>query len=69
MKRMSGITKSGILVGLLVAVAGIASITALLCFDITGQKGSGLAKEFIYNIEGPCIDSVCRICRANKDRF
>ena len=51
MKRISGITKSGILVGLVVAVAGIASITALLCFDITGQKGSGLAKEFIYNIE------------------
>ena len=51
MKRVSGIAKSDIAVGLVVTIAVIAGITALLRFDISGQKGSGLEKEFVYNID------------------
>jgi len=48
--KMSGITKTEVLVGLLlVASIGIA-IIAIAFFDITGEKGSGLAKEFVYDI-------------------
>ena len=42
---------SVILVGLLVAVAVVVSIIVLFRFDITGEKGSGLSKEFIYDID------------------
>ncbi len=51
MKRISGITTSGILIGLLVAVAVVTGIVVLLRFDITGEKGSGLDKEFVYDID------------------
>ncbi len=51
MRKISGITKSEILVGLLVAVSVVTGIIVLVRFDITGEKGSGLNKEFVYDIE------------------
>lgn len=41
-----------ILVGLLVTVSVIIGIAVLVNFDITGEKGSGLGKEFVYDISG-----------------
>jgi len=38
-------------VGLLIAVSVIAGIIAVVLFDITGKKGSGLDKDFVYDIE------------------
>ena len=43
--------KSAIPVGLLVAAAVVTGIIVLLRFDITGDKGSGLNKEFVYDID------------------
>ena len=51
MLKISGITKSEVLVGLLVAVSVGIGIVALVLFDITGGKGSGLDKDFVYDIE------------------
>jgi hypothetical protein len=51
MRRMKAVAKSNILVGLVVAAAVIVGIIVLLRFDITGEKGSGLEEEFIYNID------------------
>ena len=51
MVKISGMTKTEILVGLLIAVSVGTGIIALVFFDTTGSKGSGLDKEFIYNIE------------------
>jgi hypothetical protein len=44
MKRISGITKTEILVGLIVAVCVFTGIIVLVRFDVTGKKGSGLAE-------------------------
>jgi len=51
MRRISGMTKTEVLVGLIVAVCVFTGIIVLVRFDITGKKGSGLAKEFVYDIE------------------
>ncbi|MHC4396183.1 MAG: NHL repeat-containing protein [Planctomycetota bacterium] len=51
MRKIPGIAKNEILVGLLVAVSVITAIIVLVRFDITGEKGSGLDKEFVYDIE------------------
>ena len=51
MKRISGITKIEILVGFIVAICVFTGIIVLVRFDITGKKGSGLSKEFVYDIE------------------
>jgi hypothetical protein len=50
MIKISGITKSEVLIGLLVAVSVGIGIVVLVHFDITGEKGSGLDKEFVYDI-------------------
>jgi len=50
MVKISGMTKTEILVGLLIAVTVGIGIVALVFFDITGEKGSGLDKEFVYDI-------------------
>ncbi|MBC8481229.1 MAG: hypothetical protein H8D47_01000 [Planctomycetes bacterium] len=50
MVKLSGITKSEVLVGLLVAVSVGIGVVALVLFDTTGGKGSGLDKDFIYDI-------------------
>ena len=36
---------------MVIAVAVVVGITAILLFDVTGEKGSGLGKEFIYDIK------------------
>ena len=51
MVKISGITKSEVLIGLLVTVSVGIGIVVLVFFDITGEKGSGLDKEFVYDIE------------------
>ncbi|MHC4256475.1 MAG: NHL repeat-containing protein [Planctomycetota bacterium] len=51
MRRIIAVAKSEILIGLVVAAAVIISIIVLLRFDITGEKGSGLDEEFVYNID------------------
>ena len=50
MVKISGMTKTETLVGLLIAVTIGIGIVALVLFDITGEKGSGLDKEFVYDI-------------------
>ena len=50
MVKISGVTKFEVLVGLLVAVSVVVGIVVLVLFDITGEKGSGLDKEFVYDI-------------------
>ena len=47
---MAKITKNGILAGLLIAGSVVAGVAAIVFFDITGEKGSGLDKEFVYDI-------------------
>lgn len=49
-KRLAA-TNSEILVGVLVVIAVAIAIVALVRFDTTGEKGSGLGKEFVYDIE------------------
>ncbi len=49
MNRRTGITNIEILVGVLVALAVAVAIIALVKLDVTGEKGSGLGKEFIYD--------------------
>ena len=51
MLKISSKTKTDILVGLLIAVSIVAGVTCLMLFDITGEKGSGLDKDFVYDIE------------------
>lgn len=50
MIKILGITRSEVLVGLLLAVLVGIGIVALMLFDITGEKGSGLDKDFVYDI-------------------
>ncbi len=35
----------------MIAASVVAGIAAIVLFDITGEKGSGLGKEFVYDIE------------------
>ncbi len=51
MNRRTGITNIEILVGVLVALAIVVAVVALVKLDVTGEKGSGLGTEFIYDIE------------------
>jgi hypothetical protein len=51
MSRRTGITNIEILAGVLVALAIVVAIVALALLDTTGEKGSGLGTEFIYDIE------------------
>ena len=51
MAKKSGVTKSEVLVGLVLTVSVAMGVTALMLFDITGEKGSRLDKDFVYDIE------------------
>lgn len=51
MNRRTGITNIEILVGVLIVLAIIIGTVAVVRLDTTGEKGSGLGKEFIYDIE------------------
>ena len=52
MKKQMGKINSGLLTGLLIAAVIIVAIIAIVGLDATGKKGSGLSKEYIYDIEG-----------------
>ncbi len=50
MKRRPGKIDANILVGVLVAAAVVVGIVAVVKLDVAGNKGSGLSKEFKYDI-------------------
>ncbi|MHC4353354.1 MAG: NHL repeat-containing protein, partial [Planctomycetota bacterium] len=50
MKRESGKIDTNILVGVLVALAVVVGIVSVVKLDVAGNKGSGLSKEFKYDI-------------------
>jgi len=51
MKRRLGTTNIKVFVGFLVGLAIIIAGFAVVRLDVTGEKGSGLGKEFVYDIE------------------
>ncbi len=51
MRKQSGAVDSRSIIVVLVTVAVIVAIIALIRFDATGEKGSGLEKKFIYDVE------------------
>lgn len=52
MKKRVGKISSGMVAGVVIAVAVIAGVTAVVKLDVTGEKGSGLGKEFVYDLGG-----------------
>ena len=44
-------TSVGIFIGVLIALAVVIAVVALVRFDTTGKKGSGLGKEYLYEID------------------
>jgi hypothetical protein len=50
MAKISGI-KNETLIGLLIAVLVVVGVAAIVLFNMTGEKGSGLGKEYVYDIE------------------
>jgi hypothetical protein len=51
MNRISGTTHIKIFVGVLVALAVVVGIVAVARLDVLGTKGSGLGKEFTFDIK------------------
>lgn len=51
MNLQSATANTKVLVGVLIAAAIATAIFALLRFDTTGKRGSGLGKEFVYDIK------------------
>ena len=51
MYKRFGKTDIGSIAGVLIAVAIIVAIVAVVSLDPTGKKGSGLGKEYVYDIE------------------
>jgi len=49
-KRL-GTTNIKILIGVLIALAIVTAVVALVRLDTTGKKGSGLGKEYLYEID------------------
>ena len=50
MAKISGI-KNETLIGLLITVLVVVGVAAVVLFNMIGEKGSGLGKEFVYDIE------------------
>ena len=50
MKRRPGKIDVNILIGLLVAAAVVVGIVSIVKLDVAGNRGSGLSKEFKYDI-------------------
>ncbi len=40
-----------ILIGVLIALAVVIAVVALVRLDTTGKKGSGLGKEYLYELD------------------
>ncbi len=51
MNNRLGTTDIKIFVGVLVALAIVVAIFALIRLDTTGKRGSGLSKEFVYDVK------------------
>ena len=51
MDKRLGTTNIKIFIGVLIAVSMVVAVVALVRLDTTGEKGSGLGNEFIYDIE------------------
>ncbi|MFH1718354.1 MAG: NHL repeat-containing protein [Planctomycetota bacterium] len=51
MNRRSGTTNMKVLVGVLVGVAVVVAAVAVMKLNVLGSKGSGLGKQFKYDIE------------------
>ncbi len=51
MQKRFGITKSGLLIGLVISLAVIVGIVVVLRLDATGSGGSRLSSEFIYDVD------------------
>ena len=51
MKCRTAMTTANLLIGLLVALAVVVCIVAVVRLDVTGKKGSGLGKEFTFEID------------------
>jgi len=51
MKCRTAMTTANLLIGLLVALAVVVCIVAVWQLDVTGKKGSGLAKEFTFEVD------------------
>ncbi len=52
MNNRIGKISSGMVAGVVIAIAVIAGVTAVVKLDVTGEKGSGLGKEFVYDLGG-----------------
>lgn len=51
MPKRLGTTNIKILIGVLIALAIVTAVVALVRLDTTGKKGSGLGKEYLYEID------------------
>lgn len=51
MKSRFGIINIKILIGILIGMAVVIAVVALIRLDVTGNKGSGLGKEYLYEID------------------
>ncbi len=51
MKCRTAMTTANLLIGLLVALAVVVCIVAVVRLDVTGKKGSGLGKEFTFEVD------------------
>ena len=51
MKRRLGTMGTRILIGVLIGLAVVIAIIAVVRLDTTGKKGSGLGKEYLYEID------------------
>ncbi len=70
MNRRNGITKVGILVGLLIAIAVIVGVLVVVKLDVTGRSGSGLGKEYVYDVSKYAkIDPTLIIYEGSKENI
>lgn len=51
MPKRLGTTNIKILIGVLIALAIVTAVVSLVRLDTTGKKGSGLGKEYLYEID------------------
>jgi len=51
MNKKTGLTKNNILVGFLIAIAIVVAVAAVVMLDTTGKKGSGLSREYLYDLK------------------
>ncbi len=51
MPKRLGTTKIKILIGVLIGLAVVIAVVALVRLDTTGKKGSGLGKEYLYDVK------------------